>query len=244
MKHFHFGSISSTNDYAKELLKTDSPVFVSADYQWQGRGRNKNKWQGRFGENVFCSVGISHNEPLELSRTVLFQAVGCLAAKYVLNQFANGHVFYLKYPNDILTRMDKGKFKKICGVLTEHGYIGTTCIYSIIGIGINVLQHEFDDNLKDKAISLKMLGIDTTPNEIINKLNQKIGKMLLEKPDRIFSLWKSELNIVGREVKIKGSDIIWEIADMGSDGRLIAINKSYGLNKIIDNGDSLRYNFG
>ena len=57
----------------------------------------------------------------------------------------------IKWPNDIVVQG-----RKICGILTEMSTEMTWINYVVIGIGINVNQNEFPEELKDCASSLKM----------------------------------------------------------------------------------------
>ena len=55
----------------------------------------------------------------------------------------------IKWPNDIV--MNK---KKVCGILTEMSTEIDYINYVVIGVGINVNQKVFDEELKEKATSL------------------------------------------------------------------------------------------
>ena len=57
----------------------------------------------------------------------------------------------IKWPNDLVVQG-----RKICGILTEMSIEMTWINYVVIGIGINVNQNEFPEELKDCASSLKM----------------------------------------------------------------------------------------
>ena len=55
----------------------------------------------------------------------------------------------IKWPNDIVM-----KKKKVCGILTEMSTEIDYINYVVIGVGINVNQKVFDEELKEKATSL------------------------------------------------------------------------------------------
>ena len=59
----------------------------------------------------------------------------------------------IKWPNDIV--MDG---RKVCGILTEMSTEMTWIHYVVIGVGINVHQQTFPEELKDKASSLDLAG--------------------------------------------------------------------------------------
>lgn len=244
MKQYHFPQIDSTNDFAKELLKTEKEVIVTADFQTKGRGRSSRVWLGDYGNNIYFSYGINHNYIPVLDNIILYQIVGCLAVKSLLVVETKMDIFKLKYPNDVLA-IDKTKnFKKISGILAEHSFSGNECTSTIIGIGINVNQKTFMTNeLQNNATSLNLLGFDCKIENLIDKLTDQLKYWLNKDSKSIFNVWKEELNIIGKIVKIVGSEDNWQIDSILDDGRLLAINISTKEQKKIDNGDSVRYKF-
>ena len=82
--------------------------------------------------------------------------------------------FEIKLPNDILCNG-----KKICGILCESSIINDKVNYLIIGIGLNVNQTNFNEEIKDIATSLKNeLGYDIDKEELINVIEKEIEKLL------------------------------------------------------------------
>ena len=57
----------------------------------------------------------------------------------------------LKWPNDLLITG-----RKFCGILTEMSAEATRVRYIVVGIGINVNQREFPDELAQTATSLRL----------------------------------------------------------------------------------------
>jgi hypothetical protein len=71
--------------------------------------------------------------------------------------------------------------------------------------------------------------------------------------DVLFEMWKQELKIIGKKVAIVGEDEpygffrkanLWKVRHILSDGRLEAYSTITGEKRIIDNGDSIRYEIG
>lgn len=243
MIHLHFKTVTSTNDFAKEMLKEHDQVLISADFQMLGRGRNNKVWEGNPAENIYCSLGIKHRQPQRVKNVSIYQGLGCLAVKETLERIAPDCRFYIKYPNDVYA-VKNGESKKICGVLVENGFMGELALYTIIGIGINVLQSEYYSNLKDKAVSLKMLGIDVKPHDLLNALKSTISKYLDYNSELIFDLWKKELNIVGKEVNLVIDNSKWLIDSIDVNACLIAKNILNNQKRLITNGDSIEYQLG
>lgn len=249
MKIYNFKEISSTNDFARELLKENEIVCVTAMHQTKGRGRNNNTWYSNFGNNLNLSFGISHSETCTLVKLANFQSIGSLAVKHVLEEYTGKSIFRLKYPNDVYA-FDGTDYKKLSGILVEHGFMGSECTYSIIGIGVNVLEQNFPVEISQKATSLKLLGFDCGVDLFQNLLIDKFSLLLEKSESVIFELWQKELNIIGKEIKIiqsqnqatdYDSKDIFIAKKLKSDGRLVVINHQ-GKEIIIDNGDSIRYN--
>lgn len=239
MKIIHFSTLTSTNDYAKELLKKYEKIIVTADYQTAGKGRRNNIWQGDFGNNVYLSYALNHYIPIIYRDASLFQAIGCLAVLNALRRTGQ-HLFRLKYPNDVYSIKD-GKQKKISGILIEHGFVGELCSYSIVGIGVNINQTDFLGDLSEKAISTKLLGISISVEECINWIIEEIQKLEQMGFDEIFNIWTKELNIKNKKIILKNKPGEWTAIEVLNDGRLSLKNKISGEYLVIDNGDSVFY---
>lgn len=240
MKHFHFREISSTNDYASELLEKEDTVVVTADYQISGRGRNNHTWFGSYGTNVYFSYGKRHSENLPIEELIKYQIAGCLASNNVLEKATNSNIFRLKYPNDVYA-LHETKYSKISGIIVEHTFSGSQCTKSIIGIGINILQESFGSMVANDPISLKMLGFDLTPNELIEPLIDEVSKQLTFSPEAISAEWQNKLNIVGKEIEILGKSGKWKAKRILEDSRLLLVSIDTNDEIIIDNADSIRY---
>ena len=242
MKHFHFDKIESTNDYTRELLGKYSPVAVSAKYQTNGRGRNQNVWYGEYGKNIYLSIGINHAEYIDAEKASLLQAVGCLAVKKLLSDQILDVRFFIKYPNDVYAEQD-GVFKKISGVLTEHSFYGSKCHSSIIGIGVNVNQTVFPDDLSKTATSIKKLGYELSVETLTDKLIEYLEEFLYKDDKYIYDKWLNELNLLNKTILLLEDNSEWIVKELCFDGRLLVKNKVSDEQKFIDNGDSIRYNF-
>lgn len=240
-KRLHFKVVSSTNDYAKELVGEHSPIVVTADFQTFGRGRNKNVWEGAYGENVYFSLGLKHLPLKPIDEVAYLQGLGCLAVKATLEYIAKDVIFRLKYPNDIYVKCLDGIFRKISGVLVEHIFFGDLCEASVIGIGINVNQSEFDGELRSTASSLKNIGVIANVDYVVEQLQKNLFELLRLPKDKVFEFWKSELNILHTAIEVIGKEGIWEVNGFDNIGRLIVVNRATGVKIFVDNGDSIRY---
>ena len=240
MQHYHLNTINSTNDYAKELLETEPLVAVSADHQTAGRGRKNKNWLGNFGDNLYLSIGIDHSKVKVKSNLVLYQAIGCLAVKKSIEALTKLRSLRIKYPNDLMVRSG-GSRKKICGVLAEHSFIGQDCQSTVIGIGVNIRQKDFPVEISDTAISLHNLGYDIQLDDMTSVLISDIEFYLKKSSKELMKIWKNELNIENKSVKIVGEDGSYFVKQLKEDGQLELVNTQTSDIRIINNGDSIRY---
>lgn len=241
IERFHFDTVTSTNDFAKELLQKADCVVVTANYQTKGRGRNNNYWLGNYSENVYFSFALKHNSLKRIDEVSHFQALAGLAVLFSLKELCKSDIFKLKYPNDIYVKCFDGVFRKISGILVEHQFLGEFCSSTILGIGINVNQTNFEGELAERATSLKLLGFEFTTEEVIAKLISEIEDLFQLFPHKIFELWQKALNIIGKEIELINQGIKC-IADRFDDfGHLVAKIPQSGNEIIVTNGDTIRY---
>lgn len=238
IQHFHFERVDSTNDVAKELLKNHDSVFVSADYQYKGRGRKGRIWEGESHKNVYLTYGVNERVHKSLENKVLYQIVGCLAVENTLSSFIESSLIRLKYPNDVYV-LDGLQYRKISGVLSEHNYSGNRCTESILGIGLNVNQMNFDNVIAEKATSLKKLGVDCKIDDVLESLKSNIINFLMKDEGSIFEDWKRKINLVGKTIEIVESKKIFKVDYINADGSLLASNQNGTI--VINNGDTIIY---
>ena len=144
-----YDSLDSTNEEAKRHISDiDNLSVLSALEQTAGRGQRGNTWSSKAGENLLFSIVLKYSNDgtdaqlpsLDAKRQSALSELTALA----LIEFLSRHQItaQIKWPNDIYT-CDR----KICGVLIENSLNGKSLSYSIIGIGLNVNQRNFDVNL-------------------------------------------------------------------------------------------------
>lgn len=251
---YSFSEVTSTNDYARELLNQHNLVLVSALYQNSGRGRKGNDWFGSYGKNIYLSIGINHKNPQASNHLATIQAMSALIVQKSLNATTRTNNFIIKYPNDIYAK-DGEDYKKIAGILIEHNFLGLLCVNSIIGIGINVFEDNFPQYLIHNSTSLKMLNLvdtknsllksenalQTLQNSIIENFNFYYDLFINENASLIFNEWKDELKMIGKDVMILESGKTAKILEILEDCRLRATILENNSEIIIDNGNSIRY---
>lgn len=147
-KLHYFPSVDSTNTHAIQQAEAGAPdgSVYFADEQTLGRGRGAHGWSSPPASGLYVSVLLRPRiPPAEILWLSL--AAGLAAQKAIRDVTALDAD--LRWPNDLLL----GK-KKFCGILTELNAEVTRVRHVVIGIGINVHQPEFPEELRAIATSL------------------------------------------------------------------------------------------
>ena len=140
---------TSTNDDARDAKYRHGDI-VWAERQTAGRGQRGHKWSSAEGLNLTFSLVL---EPrfLPAGEQFLLNEAVALALTDTFAQF--GIAARIKWTNDIYAGD-----KKLVGILIEHSYSGQTLARTIVGIGINVNQTEFDPALPN-PVSMAMVAV-------------------------------------------------------------------------------------
>lgn len=140
--------VDSTNTRAKRLAEEGYPsgTLVVAEQQNSGRGRRGRGWEAPQGAGIYMTLILKPEiEPDNASMLTLVAALAVSAAVRNLT----GRPAGIKWPNDIVM-----SGKKICGILTEMSAQVDYVNHVVIGIGINVHNKSFPEELSQMATSL------------------------------------------------------------------------------------------
>lgn len=144
MKYLFFPSLDSTNSYCKrEYERLDDSTLVYTYHQTQGKGRLGRRWEDDEGSLLFS---ILLKKDLAEERVPLLSLL-CSSALFLTLRDENIPSL-IKWPNDVLVEE-----KKVSGILLES-VISERLDALILGIGINVNNEKFPDDIKEKATSL------------------------------------------------------------------------------------------
>lgn len=155
MQLIKLNAIDSTNSYLRKLSSEAELVdytVVSAKYQTNGRGQMGTVWISESSKNLTVSV-FKDVSKLYLEHPFYISMATSLALIKTLQSFSIPKLS-IKWPNDILS-----EDKKICGILIENVIKQNRLGASIIGVGLNVNQTDFEG--LPKAASLKLLSGNT-----------------------------------------------------------------------------------
>lgn len=239
--HIHLSTVDSTNNVVKAMLRDYSSVIVTADEQTAGRGRNGKEWVGDANANVYASFGTRHTQQPTQDYLVAAMAYPSLAVYALLRTLDDSIQIRLKYPNDIQVNTQDG-WAKIAGVLIEHEFVGSRCTATTIGVGINVRQLAFPATITQLCTSLLAQGIDVSVAEVRNSLLAWVNHFSQQPHSDVLQEWWSALHIEDKEIEVRGSSDIWKLERLMDDGRLLVRSITTLEERIIDNGDTIRYN--
>lgn len=158
-------SAPSTNDIAKDHFYDNGDVVIAA---WQscGRGQRGNSWQSRPGENLTFSLVLKPDFlPAEM-QFLLSETVALAVVKLLCEYDIRAQV---KWTNDIYVGG-----KKIAGILIENDVCGANLSRSIVGIGFNVNQTEFDSRLSNPTSLALLTGKKHEPAEVFKALYRSL----------------------------------------------------------------------
>jgi BirA family biotin operon repressor/biotin-[acetyl-CoA-carboxylase] ligase len=166
-----FDNLPSTNTHAAGLIRT-SPVpegtIIRAAYQTAGRGQQGNHWESEAGKNLLISIilypaGIDPGEQFLISMMI---SLGI--SDYVGEEIPDCKI---KWPNDIYINNDK-----IAGILIENSIMESAILNSIAGIGLNINQRGFSDNVPNPVSMSLLTGKEYDPDVCLRKLSSAIDK--------------------------------------------------------------------
>ena len=170
-----FPSIPSTNTHAMaeaEAGAAEGMVYI-ADEQTAGRGRGAHTWSSPPGSGLYVSVLL---RPRMAPADVLWLSLAAGLAVHDAVKQVTSLEADLRWPNDLLFH-HKGGSRKFCGILTELNAEVTRVRHLVIGIGINVHQPQFPEELRDVATSLHIeTGRDWSRQDLLAALLQSIDR--------------------------------------------------------------------
>ena len=175
----------STNEIAVNLLGSglDEGSLIITDNQTAGTGQPGNSWESKPYNNLTFSL-VLRPSFLELKKQFrLTQAISISLANQV-QEYVSG-VVKIKWPNDIYIGD-----RKVAGILIQNSVKNKSFEASIVGIGLNVNQDEFET---PRAVSLKIASGKTYDlNAVLVDLVESISAGYNELKTGIYSRLNEE----------------------------------------------------
>jgi BirA family biotin operon repressor/biotin-[acetyl-CoA-carboxylase] ligase len=143
-------AIDSTNEFLKRMATEKSIenfTVVTAENQTKGKGQMGAVWTSETGKNLIMSILVKEflfdaNRIFHLNIAVSVAIIQALEAFKIPK-------LSIKWPNDIMSDT-----KKIGGILIENSIKSDGAIFSIVGLGLNVNQTQFENLPRASSLAL------------------------------------------------------------------------------------------
>lgn len=218
-----YDRIDSTNKLMRsfcEAKKCEEGFIITTDYQSFGKGYGSNIWESEFGKNLLFSLCLSPDF-LSAEKQFYLSMIICLSITSAINQEIKEENISIKWPNDIYYQS-----KKLGGILIENSISGRNISQSIIGIGLNVNQMEFNKDLPNPISLANITSQEINRDDFLEKILDNINSYYLKLRNSEFSNIKTEyLNLLYlRGIKAKymsmQSEFLGEIVGVDEFGQL------------------------
>ena len=205
--------LDSTNEEARRRISDlDNLSVLSVERQTAGRGQRGNSWKSAPGENLTFSIilkfrkGDASSDESSCDSAVLPQLKA--VDQFVLSEISSlalvrllenhGIRASVKWPNDIYIGSCK-----VCGMLIENSILGSSVSSSIIGIGLNVNQRNFDVSLPNPTSMLledmkKEFDLPALLDEFMNIFVNFIDRFMDDRQDSFDVLRENYLSHLWR----------------------------------------------
>lgn len=197
-------STGSTNEDALRAAAEGAPhgsVFI-ADEQTAGRGRLGRTWHSPAGQGVYLSMLLRPNiDPDRIASITLAAGLGVAEG---ISEFLPPCSVWIKWPNDLMIFG-----KKIGGILTEASSVSGKVDHLVIGVGINVLQTEFDPEIQATATSMSLqVSPDRRRIDVIAEVIHALARRMREFAETGFAPMREEVvardYLADRQIRVQG----------------------------------------
>ena len=177
LKYIHLEQIDSTNAYLQRK-QSDCDIrnwVVSADEQTAGKGMGNNGWESEVGKSLTFSLALDVFF-LPAERQFLLSQAVALGLIQALDVLLPNEKLHIKWPNDIYFEN-----RKLAGILINSTIKANMMEVSIIGIGLNVNQMQFQawptHPISMKQISGKEYDLQPLLEQIVEHILIKVEQL-------------------------------------------------------------------
>jgi BirA family biotin operon repressor/biotin-[acetyl-CoA-carboxylase] ligase len=226
-----YSSAESTQALARAWADSGAPegTVVLADYQTAGRGQRGRRWTAPPGTALLFSIVLRPRLPVSCWPQIPL-AAGCAVAESL--EAVAPCAATLKWPNDVLVAG-----RKLAGILAEG--VASTPSLVILGIGVNVSQHEMDwaPDLAGSARSLAGLGAPVSREALFTTLLARLdtwyGSLLEVGFEPVRSAWRRR-GLLGTRVALTDGE--GTSVDLGPGGELVVRRDDGRLTRLVAAG--------
>ncbi len=222
-------SVDSTNNYAMAQARAGLAIHGTAYLameQTNGKGQRGKSWTSKPSENIMISV-VLEPKVLTIGNQFILSASVALACYDFLKKYTEPELTRIKWPNDLYWQD-----RKAGGVLIESGVgsrelgverqePGVAALRRVIvGIGINVNQTAFEEQLRNpvsmKQITGKDWNIVELAKELCNCLEKRYSILTtLNSANKILEEYSAVLYKLNEKVKLKKGNAVFETVIKG-----------------------------
>ena len=244
-------SVDSTNNYARQLIYeglAQHGTIIFAHDQVAGKGQRNKVWTSEKAANIVLSILIKP-QPLLLTEQFQLSACAAVAVQEFFMKYA-GDDSKIKWPNDLYWQDRKAGGILIESVVrsSESGVWNQESVaatagqwdWAIVGIGININQTSFPDDLPNpvslKQITGKNFDAVALAKELCALLNEKFAELLNHGFENIYSRYLLHLYKRNATVKLKKGSRVFEamIKEVNTSGQLVV---QHSIEEIFDFGN-------
>jgi BirA family transcriptional regulator, biotin operon repressor / biotin---[acetyl-CoA-carboxylase] ligase len=191
MKQIKLDAIDSTNVFLKGISSQqdlENFTVVTAEHQTKGKGQMGAIWNSESGKNLIMSVLVRDflfdiNEIFRLNIAFSLAVITTLKKNNIPD-------LSIKWPNDILSAN-----KKIGGILIENSIKSDGSIHSIVGLGLNVNQTNFDGLPKASSLAV-VTGLEFDKEELLIDIITNLEKNVTESKNNTETLRKQFVDLL------------------------------------------------
>jgi BirA family biotin operon repressor/biotin-[acetyl-CoA-carboxylase] ligase len=234
-------TVDSTNKYAMELIHAGMAqhgTAVFAHKQTAGKGQRNKHWISEPGVNIQLSL-IIKPELLQIHEQFYLSAAVALAVRHFFSKYA-GDETKIKWPNDLYWRD-----RKAGGILIES-VIGSSrpvnnsggslhsarnkWQWAVIGIGININQTKFPDDLPNPVSLKQITGRDfdvlSLTKDLCASINEHLNLLLAGKKKEFIEDYNVHLYKRNEKVKLKKGSRVFDVVvkSVSSTGKLVTVH--------------------
>jgi BirA family biotin operon repressor/biotin-[acetyl-CoA-carboxylase] ligase len=237
MPFIELPTIDSTNNYARNLIREGKGQHGMAIFtydQTAGKGQRGKSWETEKGMNLAVSL-IVKPDFLTISQQFQLSAATALACHDFFSHYA-GDATKIKWPNDLYWQDRKAGGILIESIVSETG----KWEWAIIGIGINLNQVVFSENLPNpvslRQITGKSFDGKNCAQELIGKLSNRYYELKENGFNNLHSSYLEHLYKKGDAVRLKknAAAFIATIDTVTAQGELII---THGITESIQFGE-------
>lgn len=189
-KQIMLDEVDSTNTKMFSIIQhgvLPEGTVVRADFQSGGKGQGQNTWHSEHGKNLLASF-LFRPDFIATEEIFVWNKAVALAIYDAIQLFAgNSERVKIKWPNDIYV-----DDYKLGGLLIENSIAGTTLRQSVVGIGINVNQTEFPDEIPNPISLIQVLGVAVEVSSVLNEIANALERRYLQCKRKDYTALKSE----------------------------------------------------